>query len=98
MTLLTKTETDEIASQFDCGFKCFWNLKSNKLLFIPDQNNDFSDMEFWKDEKAEIENNFDEFIVVEKPSSEYFFRLMKEFIETNIPNKKLKKELLLVLD
>ncbi|WP_310556855.1 UPF0158 family protein [Flavobacterium sp.] len=97
MKPLEKAKIKEIAEQFDCGFKCFWNLKNNELIFIPDEDNGFSDMEFWQDEIDELENNFDEFVEIEKPTSTDSFKMMEEFVASDIPNKAFKIELSLSL-
>ncbi|WPR71427.1 UPF0158 family protein [Flavobacterium sp. NG2] len=93
-----KTTIQEIVDQLECGLKCYWNSKTNALLFIPDENNSFIEMEFWENEINQLENEGDDFIEIEKPTSRDSFQMMESFIESGIPTAALKKELTKALE
>jgi hypothetical protein len=82
----------EIAEQLDCGFRVFVHQKSGKILFVPDNNN-YSDIDLdsWDEELEELDNNFLEYIEIEKWTSNQAFEMMSEFAgllkDKNLQNK-----------
>jgi hypothetical protein len=98
MKPLNNLEINEIAQQFDCGFDCFWNIRNNSLLFIPDENaNSGVEMEFWEEELEALENDFDSYVKIPKPESFDNFKIMEAFVNSNIPDENFKKELEITL-
>ena len=94
MPTLTESQIKEIADQLSFGLKSFIHKTNHELLFIPDFDSDlYAEREFYKDELEKLENNFNEYIKIEKPNSSESFEMMIRFIEQLNENEKLKDEL-----
>lgn len=37
MSHLDKSKIKEIAENLDCGLNCYWNIKTNAILFLPEE-------------------------------------------------------------
>jgi len=99
MLTVTEQQIKEIAEQLDCGFRSFWHKPTGELLYIPDFNNDpFSVTEFYKDDLEKLDNNFSDYIEIEKPTSTNNFEIMANFTEQLNDNKALKSELINALN
>jgi hypothetical protein len=95
MPTLTDEQIKEIAEQLDCGFRGFWHKQTSELLFVPDLNNDpFADTEWFADDLEKLENNFDDYIEIEKPHSSDSFEIMANFTEQLDDSNKLKNQLI----
>jgi Uncharacterised protein family (UPF0158) len=97
MRAVSQKEIQEIAEQLDCGFNCFLNIKTNKLLFFPDEDNGFSDTKFWKEEKKELKKDFENFKEIDKPDTRNLFEMMESFVENEINDENFKNELFFIL-
>jgi len=94
MTTLTEEQIKEIAQELDCGNKCFVHKKTNELIFIPDTNrNPTMDSELFEEEMEKIDNNFDDYNVIETLESSESFEIMADFTEQLEDNNKLKTKL-----
>jgi hypothetical protein len=94
MTTLTEEQIKEIAQELDCGNKCFVHKETNELIFIPDTNrNPTMDTEFFDEEMEKIDNNFDDYNVIETLESKESFEIMADFTEQLEDNNKLKTKL-----
>jgi hypothetical protein len=99
MPTLTEQQRKEIAEQLDCGFRSFWHKPTAELLFVPDLNNNpFTDTEFFEDDLEKLDNNFGDYIEIEKPTSSDSFQIMANFTEQLKDNEKLKNELIKALN
>lgn len=100
MTALTKEQIKEIADMIDSGFICNWNIKSNKLIFLPSEEMmmGYGDTEPWDEDINEVDNNFDDFRQIEKPNSTESFKIMEGFIDTLPDNTQLKVDLIHALE
>jgi hypothetical protein len=99
MPTLTEQQIKEIAEQLDCGFRSFWHKPTGELLFVPDLNNNpFADAEFFEEDLEKLDNNFNDYIEIEKPNSSDSFEIMANFTEQLNDNEKLKNELLKALN
>ena len=94
MPTLTEQQIKEIAEQLDCGFRSFWHRTTNELLFVPDllSNPEF-DGEIFDQDLEKLDNNFGDYIEIEKPNSSDSFEIMANFTERLNDNEKLKNEL-----
>ena len=93
ITALTKEQIADIADQLDCGNRCFINKKSGQILFTPDfDNNIYADQELFTDEIEELEKNYGDYIVIDRPNSKESFDRMVNFIE-QLGDDKLKQQL-----
>ena len=62
MTALTSEQIKEIADTIDCGLVCHWNIKNNKLIFLPsDQLMQYNDSDAWDEDIKEVEENFGDY-------------------------------------
>jgi hypothetical protein len=81
---MTVEQIHELADNLDCGLRCFIHRETRTLITIPDSafelGNDST--EFWNESIKEVENNFDNYVVIEKMNSNESFRLMQNFTET----------------
>ncbi len=99
MQTLTEEQINEIAEQLDCGFRGFWNKLTGELVFVPDlSNNPEFDNEFFEEELEELDNNFDDYVEIENPSSSDSFEIMANFAEQLKGNDKLKNQLIKALN
>ncbi|MBK8875140.1 MAG: hypothetical protein IPN13_15000 [Bacteroidetes bacterium] len=99
MPTLTEEQIKEIADQLDCGFRSFWHKMTGELLFVPDLNNiPLSDAEFFEDDLEKLDNNFGDYIEIEKPNSSDSFKIMANFTEQLNDNDKIKNELINALN
>lgn len=91
---LTKEQIKEIAEQLDFGFKCYWNLKTNELIFVPDlMGNVPVEEEFWEEEFEKIEENAKDLVEIERTTSHDSFLVMVAFCEKLPDHLKLKRRL-----
>ena len=93
MKPLQEDEIKEIAENLQCGFKCFWNVKTNALIFIPEDLNSHMDSEFWEEQTAQLKKEAKDFKEIEKPASTDSFEIMEDFVATIVKDLPFKKEL-----
>ena len=93
MTTLTIQQIKEVSEQLDCGLKCFWNRKTNELLFVPDTDKypEVEDEEF-AEELEKLDTNFEDYVEIESMPSRESYDIMVEFMEQVI-DAKLKNQL-----
>ena len=89
----------EVAQQFDCRNCCYWNKKTGELIFTPDfDENIYAEKEFYEEELAELENNWGDYVEIEKPHSKDSFEIMVSFAEQLDDSNQLKNKLFIALD
>lgn len=99
MIALTTEQIKEIAETIDCGFVCHWNIKSNRLIFIPSNDEfEYDDSGAWDDDIKEVEENFSDYKRIEKPDSTESFRFMEDFTDELPDNTRIKVTLLEALN
>lgn len=92
---LTDEHIKEIAEQLDIGFCCFWHKTTGEILSIPVEIRSMgNDDEFFEEEMEKIENNPDDYIEIEPPSSRYGFEIMANFAEQLNDNMTLQSQLI----
>lgn len=95
MLSVTPEQIREIAEQMDCGHRCFVNIESLKLIFIPNADDiDLEETGAWQSELAELEKNGDSYYEIERMRSRDSYRVMEGFIETLDNSSRLKFRLL----
>lgn len=107
MAHLDKFQIKEIAENLDCGLNCYWNRKTNEILFLPeelgcllDDDSDESDIgnQWLQEDFDRIKNNLEDIVLIEKPNSKYSFGIMEAFAD-QLPNKlDLKSKLFQALE
>lgn len=99
MKTLSTEEIIEIADQIDMGFRCFFHKDKSKLLFIPDLKNEiYIEEGFYQEELEELENNFADYIEIERPQSKDSFEIMVDFAEQLNDKSLLKVKLINALN
>lgn len=99
MPTLTQEQIHEIADQLDCGFRSFWHRQTGQLLFVPDLNNNpYADREFYEEDLKKLDNNFCDYIEIEKPQSSDSFEIMANFTEQLNDDNELKNKLINALN
>lgn len=93
MKPLQEDEIKEIVENLQCGFKCFWNVKTNALIFIPEDENSHIDWEFWEEQTVQLKKEAKDFKEIEKPASTASFEIMEDFVATMVSDALFKKEL-----
>ena len=85
----------EIAQELDCGFDCYYNFKTSKIVSIPNfshiaDEDDFK--EAFRIDFEKIEKNQTDFIKIEVLQSFESFKIMEQYVE-QLTNQKLQLEL-----
>jgi len=100
MTDLKKSIIIEIAQEIDCGSDCYFNVKTNEIIAIPNASN-FPDYDVFEDAFAndieKVSANASEYIKIEPFKSTQSFNIMERFAET-LPATDLKTELTSILE
>lgn len=89
----------EIAQELDCGFDCYYNLRTDEIIAIPSflQFSDEEDFkEAFKDSLKEVEKHKKDFIKLEVLESFESFKIMELFVE-QLTDQNLKIELQSIL-
>ncbi|WP_209391279.1 UPF0158 family protein [Chryseobacterium sp. RR2-3-20] len=94
MNVQLKKLIDEIENNFDCGMQVFINTTNLNICSFPDFDAPFSDEEMWEDQKKELDDNWGNYIEVERWDSTFSFEIMKSFAENISENSLLKDKLL----
>jgi hypothetical protein len=97
MAPLTEQQIQEIAEQLDNGFQCFFHKTTGELLFVPELDNPYVETEFFEDDLEKLDNNPDDYIEIEKPTSSDSFEIMARFTE-QLNNDKIKNQLINALN
>lgn len=99
MEFITAQQIKEIADELDTGMRCFWNRKTNELIYVPDEMSmpDF-DIEPWQDEFDKMEDYAGDYVEIERPQSRDSFQFMEEFAESLPDDLKLKSTLVRALE
>ena len=84
----------EIAQELDCGNECYYNIKTNEIIAIPDFSQISDEEEFkeiFREHLEKINQKKEDFIKIERLESFESFKIMERFIEQlNDQNFKLK--------
>lgn len=89
---LQKTIIAQIADELDAGMKIFINRENLEFRTILDWDNAYGDNDFWNEELEKIENEWADYIVIEKLASREAFRIMESFVE-EVSEPKLREDL-----
>lgn len=84
----------EIAQELDCGNDCYFNLKTNEIIALPNLSQGFDEDEFKEIfglDLEKIEKHKDEFIKIDSLKSDISFKIMEQFVEQLSDQKLLAK-------
>lgn len=88
----------QIAEHNDCGMDAYIHRESLNLIFLPSRNRidieDFGDT--FNADYDEVDNNFQQYILIEPPNSNESYGIMEDFVE-HLNEGKLKKSLISAL-
>ena len=85
----------EIAQELDCGNECFYNIKTDEIIAIPNFSiisDDEAFMECFGADLKKVQKNKADFIKIEVLESFESFKIMERFID-QISDAQLKSEL-----
>ena len=84
MIKLTDEQISDIAQDLEAGLKCFIHKVTGEVKTLPDELNGNMeiDEELWQDVIDEIDNDEENFIVIEGMDSRESYMLMEKFIDT----------------
>lgn len=74
----------EIAENLDCGYDCYYNLKTNELISIPNSSQVFDQQQFeevFQEDLDKIKKQQSDFIKIEVLESFESFKIMEKFKE-----------------
>ena len=94
---LTSKQINEIAPNLETGMKVFINRESLEIRTILDWDVMYGDSGIWEEELEKIENEWADYIVIEKLESRESFRIMADFIE-EVDDKKMQEDLIKILN
>lgn len=84
----------DIEEEFDTGLKVYLHKKDLTVLSLPNEDQfDITDDEYWEETQAEIENNPENYLELDKWDSSYSFKIMQSFAENIEDNAILKAKL-----
>ena len=98
MRQITNNQIKEIASQLDCGFRCFLERTTGELVFIPDTDK-YPDLEVetWSNEIEKIESDNNDFAEIEPLESRDTYTIMAQFV-VSVTDLDLKNKLISALN
>ena len=80
MINLSKERIKEITGDLDCGMKCYYNKKTKEITTIIDFDSHYgADEELWEDVIKELEENWMNYIEIERMDSRESFLVMEDF-------------------
>ena len=83
MIKLTKQQIKEIASELDCGMRCFIDKETGTIKTVLNfESWQGGDRESWEDVLSDLEGNWDKYIEVDGMESRDSFELMADFAES----------------
>lgn len=91
---MTDKDLKEIAEQLSCGLRAFVHKKSEKMLFVPKEEDLFGmDEEAWEEDLNELETNFFEYHEIDCWRSNEAYDMMDDFAEQMTDDRKLQNRL-----
>jgi hypothetical protein len=82
MIRITKEQIKEIADQLDCGMKCYIDKETGIIKSVPDFDSwQTGDTELWEDIINELDENWGNYLEIERMESHESFDIMVKFAE-----------------
>ncbi len=94
---ITINQILDISTDLQSGLKTFINRGTYEIKSILDPNEIYSDSDIWEEELEKIENEWTDYLVIQKIESWEAFQIMEDFIE-EIIDEKLKEDLIKILN
>ena len=93
---LSAKQINDIAQELEVGMKVYINRKTLEYKTVLDWD-EMLDSGYWEEEIEQIENDWDDCMVLTKPESREAFQIMEDFIE-EVGDKRLKENLIKILN
>lgn len=94
MIRITKEQIKEIADQLDCRMKCYIDKETGIIKSVPDFDIfQTSDTETWADVLNDLDENWGNYLKIERMESHESFEIMVEFAE-EVDSKELHDALI----
>lgn len=98
MIRITKEQIKEIAEQLDCGMNCYIHKETGIIKSVPDFDSwQTGDTELWEDVLNELDENWGNYLEIERMESHESFDIMVEFAE-DVDSRELHNTLINVLN
>ena len=98
MIKLTEQQIKEIAEYLDAGMVCHYNLKTGKIIYVPNFNNMlYAEEEDWREELDELDENWLDYFTFDPMTSRESFLVMADFIDT-VDDRNLQERLVNALN
>lgn len=94
---LTDKQITEIAQMLDTGMNAYINTDTGEMDFIVDFESTYGDTELWEERLAEIEEQWESYIIIEQMDSSDSFRIMERFAD-QVSNDKIREQLFKALN
>jgi len=94
---LTSKQVNEIAQDLQAGMKVFINRENLEIRTILDWDDMYGDSEIWEEELKKIDDEWTDYVVLEKLESRESFRIMEAFVD-EVDDEKMKEDLIKILN
>jgi len=94
---LSNKAIKEIAENLDCGMVWYINKETHEIKSIVDPEDVYAEEEFWRDDLDEIENNWTNYVKINKMRSRVAFQIMEDFT-TQVSDKEIRNRLIYALN
>ena len=94
---ISKEKLKDIASELEIGFVVYLHKKTLETKSIMPIDELYGDTEFWEEELEKVEQEWEDYIVIEKMESWQSFEIMERFIE-HVDDRNLQEELINALN
>lgn len=99
MIKLTSDQINDIAQSLDMGFCAYVHKKSGEIITIPNELELFDiDMESWEEDIEKLNENFTDYLEIEKWFSSWSYDVMVDFAENHVGDERVQKRLLNALN
>ncbi|MDW3196521.1 MAG: hypothetical protein R8G66_29365 [Cytophagales bacterium] len=78
---LSDQQVKEISEELLCGNLCYVHNQSGELECFPDPNSPYVDVELFQEVVDKVDNDFSNYIEIEKMPSHQSFQVMEDFAE-----------------
>jgi len=83
MIKLTEAQIDNIAQEVEIGMVCYIHKETGEMVSFPDEmRGNEPEEEFWGEDMAKVEENYDSYVRVEGMHSSDAYKVMERFAET----------------
>ena len=97
MIKLSKLQIKDIAQELDMGMNCYVHKITGETISIPGELDEFDDnYELWEEEMKDVEENPNQYILIEKMMSFESFKIMRRFLG-KVADPKLREKLMLAI-